>query len=119
MTTTYETNSANSDRKDRKAPRYVAWSAYAVPVLILTGFGLVTTLPIVLMSYGVLRDIRVKALRWWVGLTAGLFAIPFAGWLFRADPEARLSSMLHPVMAGAIVVASLVVIAKLIKSHRD
>ena len=103
----------------RKAPGYFAWSAYAVPALILTGFGLLTTLPILLMSYGVIRDRRIRALRWWVGLTTGLFAIPFVGWLFRADPEASLSSMLHPAMAGAIVAASLVVIAKLIRSHRS
>jgi hypothetical protein len=102
----------------RRAPRYFAWSAYAVPVLILSGFGLVTTLPIVLMSYGAIRDIRVRALRWWVALTAALFAIPFTTWLFRSDPGASLSSMLHPVLAGAIVLSSLVVIAKLIKSHR-
>ena len=114
--TTYETSSTR--KAGKIAPRYFTWSAYAVPVLILTGFGLVTTLPIVLMSYGVLRDARVRALRWWVGLTAALFAIPFVGWLFRADPEASLSSMLHPVMAGAIVLSSLVVIAKIIKSHR-
>lgn len=113
--TTYETCARKAGKA---APRYFTWSAYVVPMLILTGFGLVATLPIVLMTYGVLRDIRVKALRWWVGLTAGLFAIPFAGWLFRNDPEASLSSMLHPVMAGAIVLASLVVIAKLIQSHR-
>lgn len=115
--TTYESNTI--DRKAAKrAPRYFAWSAYAVPVLILSGFGLVTTLPIALMSYGVTRDDRVRALRWWVGLMAGLFAIPFVGWLFRADAGASLSSMLHPGMAGAIVAASLVVIAKLIRSHR-
>lgn len=114
--TTYETP---ADRKAaKKAPRYVAWSAYAVPVLILTGFGLVTTLPIVLMSYGALRDTRVRALRWWIGLTAGLFAIPFVDWLFRADPGASLSSMLHPAMAGAIVLSSLVVITKIIRGHR-
>ena len=114
--TTYETSAAR--KAGKIAPRYFTWSAYAVPVLILTGLGLVTTLPIVLMSYGVLRDARMRALRWWVALTAGLFVIPFAGWLFRADPEASLSSMLHPVMAGAIVLSSLVVIAKIIKSHR-
>lgn len=108
----------DSIKAGRKAPRYFAWSAYAVPVLILTGFALVTTLPIVLMCYGVLRDTRIRALRWWVALTAGLFAIPFVGWLFRADPEASLSAMLHPAMAGAIVLSSLVVIAKLIKRHR-
>ncbi|MGB3336281.1 MAG: hypothetical protein WBA73_03785 [Devosia sp.] len=113
--TTFET----ADRKAaKKAPHYFAWSAYAVPVLILTGFGLVTTLPIVLLSYGVIRDGRVRALRWWVALTTGLFAIPFVGWLFRADPEASLSSMLHPTMAGAIVLSALVLIAKIIKSHR-
>lgn len=105
-------------RANPKAPRYFAWSAYAVPLLILTGFGLVTTLPVVLMSYGALRDGRVRALRWWVALTAGLFAIPFTGWLFRADPGASLSSMLHPAMAGAIVLSSLVVIVKLIRSRR-
>ncbi|WP_332701903.1 hypothetical protein [Devosia sp.] len=116
--TTLESTARSNREAGKVAPRYVAWSAYAVPVLILTGFGLVTTLPIVLMSYGVLRDARVKALRWWVGLTAGLFAIPLVGWLFRADPEASLSSMLHPSMAGAIVLSSLVVIAKIVRSHR-
>lgn len=116
--TSHETTPNASSRLVRKTPRYVAWSAYAVPVLILTGFGLVTTLPVVLMGYGALRDLRVRALRWWIGLTAGLFAIPFTGWLFRTDPEASLSSMLHPVMAGAIVLSSLVVIAKIVRSHR-
>ena len=117
--TFYETAADKpTQRLDKAAPRYFTWSAYSVPVLILSGFGLLTTLPMMLMSYGVLRDARVKALRWWVGLTAGLFAIPFVGWLFRAEPEASLSSMLHPAMAGAIVLSSLVVIAKIIKSHR-
>jgi hypothetical protein len=51
-------------------------------------------------------------------LTAGLFAIPFIGWLFRADAEASLYSMLHPAMAAAIVLSSLVVIGKMIRSHR-
>lgn len=105
-------------RMARKAPAYFTWSAYSVPVLILTGFALLTTLPIALMSFAVLRDAGVKALRWWVALTAGLFAIPFAQWLLRADPGASLSSMLHPVMAAAIVLSALVVIAKLIKTHR-
>lgn len=110
---------ATTDRRAAgRAPRYFAWSAYAIPLLILTGFGLLTTLPIALLSYGVMRDVRVRALRWWVALTAGLFAIPFVGWLFRADPGASLSSMLHPAMAGAIVLSALVVIAKLIRSNR-
>lgn len=118
MTTFETTDNKAARRAARKAPRYFVWSAYAVPVLILTGFGLVTTLPVALMSYGAWRDTSVRALRWWVALTAGLFAIPFVGWLFRADPGASLSSMLHPAMAGAIVLSSLVVIAKIIKSHR-
>lgn len=74
MTTTELSTKAHR-KAGRIAPRYVAWSAYAVPVLILTGFGLVTALPIALMSYGVLRDARVKVLRWSVGLTSVLFAI--------------------------------------------
>jgi hypothetical protein len=114
--TTFE---ATTDRRaSHKAPRYFAWSAYAVPLLILSGFGLVTTLTIALLSYGAIRDTRARALRWWVALTSGLFAIPFTFWLFRSDPGASLSSMLHPVMAGAIVLSSLVIIAKVVKGQQ-
>jgi hypothetical protein len=116
--TTLEYTAQSNRKAGRIAPRYFSWSAYAIPVLILSGFGLVTTIPVVLLSYAVLRDARVRALRWWVGLTAGLFAIPFIGWLLRADAEASLSSMLHPAMAAAIVLSSLVVISKIIRSHR-
>ena len=112
------THSATDRRAAGEAPRYFAWSAYAVPLLILSGFGLVTTLPVVLLSYGAIRDSRVRPLRWWVALTSGLFEIPFTVWLFRSDPGASLSSMLHPAMAGAIVAASLVVVAKLLWSRR-
>lgn len=61
-------------------------------------------------------DARGKALRWWVVLTAGLLSIPFTGWLFRAD--ASLSSMLHPLMAGAIMLSPLGVIARILSCHR-
>jgi hypothetical protein len=101
-----------------KTPRYFAISAFAVPVLILTGFAMVSTLPVVLLVVGVLRDKRVRPLRWWVGLTAGLFAIAFTNWALKGDLGISLTSTLHPAMAGAIVLSALVICAKLIQTWR-
>lgn len=113
--TTYATQTKDA----RKTPRYFAWSAFAIPVLIATGFAMVGTLPVLLITYGALRDTRVRPLRWWVALTAGLFAMAFANWASKGDITISLTSTLHPVMAGAIVLSALVLVAKIILRHRS
>lgn len=102
-----------------KTPRYFAVSAFAIPVLITTGFAMVSTLPVLLLVVGVLRDSRVRPLRWWVVLTSGLFAIAFANWALKGDLGISLTSTLHPAMAAAIVLSALVICAKLIQTWRS
>lgn len=106
-------------RRVARTPRYFAWSAFAIPVLILTGFAMISTLPVVLISIGAMRDTRVRALRWWVALTSGLFAAAFINWALRADLSVSLTSTLHPAMAAAIVAAALVLIVKIVRRDRN
>lgn len=105
-------------RSQKIAPRYVTWSAIAVPIMVLTGWAFLASVPLALMLWGTWTDRRIKALRWWSGLTALLYAIPFAQYLMRSDAEASMSSMLHPVMGIAIALSALVVVLRIFKSHR-
>ena len=74
------------DKSQKIAPRYVTWSAIAAPVLVLTGWALIAAVPVALMTWGSWTDRRVRALRWWSGLTALLYAIPLVQYLLRTDP---------------------------------
>lgn len=106
------------DKSRKLAPHYVTWSAIIAPMLVLTGWAFVAAVPIVLLTWGTWTDKRVRALRWWSGLTALLYAIPFVQYLARTDPEASMSSMLHPAMGVAIALSAAVVVLKIFKSHR-
>lgn len=116
--TTDSFTARRQDKSHKIAPRYVTWSAIVAPVLVLTGWAFIAAVPIALMLWGTWTDRRVRALRWWSGLTALLYAIPFMQYLLRTDPEASMSSMLHPAMGIAIALAAAVVALKIFKSHR-
>jgi preprotein translocase subunit Sec61beta len=106
------------DKSHKLAPRYVTYSAIAVPVMVLTGWAFFASIPVALMTWGAWTDRRIRALRWWAGLTAVLYAIPFVQYLVRADAELSMSDMLHPLMGAAIAVPAVVVILKIFRSHR-
>lgn len=106
------------DKSQKIAPRYVTWSAIVAPVLVLTGWAFIAAVPIALLTWGTWTDRRVRALRWWSGLTALLYAIPFVQYLLRTAPEASMSSMLQPAMGIVIALAAAVVVLKIVKSHR-
>jgi hypothetical protein len=106
------------DRSQKIAPRYVTYSAIVAPVLVLTGWAFLAAVSVALMTWGTWTDKRIRALRWWSGLTALLYAIPFVQYLLRTDPEASMSSMLHPAMGIAIALSAAVVVLKILKSHR-
>lgn len=107
------------DKSHKIAPRYVTISAVAAPIMVLTGWAFFASIPVALMTWGTFTDKRIKALRWWSGLTAALYLIPFVQYLMRTDPEASMSSMLHPAMGIAIAAAAAVVVLKIFKSHRS
>jgi hypothetical protein len=117
--TTENFTAPHKHRPHKAAPRYVTWSAIVAPVLVLTGWALIAAVPIALLTWGTWTDRRVRALRWWSGLTALLYAIPFVQYLLRTAPEASMSSMLHPVMGAAIALSAAVVALKLLKTHRS
>jgi preprotein translocase subunit Sec61beta len=116
--TTDNFTAPRKDRSHRIAPRYVTWSAIAVPIMVLTGWAFLAAVPLALLLWGTWTDRRIKALRWWSGLTALFYAIPLVQYLTRADPEASMSSLLHPAMGIAIALSTLVVVLKILKSHR-
>ncbi|WP_316358043.1 hypothetical protein [Devosia sp.] len=81
-------------------------------VPVLSGFG--TTLPIALMSYGVIRDDSVRALRWWGDDGRAGCHPPLQAGCSAAMPA--------PASPRCCILAwpgrSLVVIARLIRRHR-
>jgi len=118
MNTITQTETRIRDRSARKAPGHVVTSAWAIPVMVLTGWAFFASIPVAALTVATWRDARVRALRWWASLTAALYAIPFTGYLMRTDAEASMSDLLHPGMGLAIAASAAVVIVKLFKSHR-
>jgi hypothetical protein len=116
--TTDNVAAPSQDKTQKLAPHYVTWSAIIAPVLVLTGWAFIAAVPIALMTWGTWTDRRVRALHWWSGLTALLYAIPLLQYLTRTDPAASMSSMLHPAMGFAIALSAAVVVLKVLKSHR-
>lgn len=106
------------DKSHKLAPRCVTYSAFAIPVMVLTGWAFFASIPVALMTWGAWTDRRIRALRWWAGLVAGLYAIPFVQYLTRVDTDLSMSDMLHPLMGAAIAVPAVVVILKIFRSHR-
>lgn len=105
-------------RANKKAPGYVTTSAALTALMVTTGWAFFAVIPVAAMTIATWADARIRALRWWASLTAALYAIPFAQYLMRTDREASMSDMLNPYMGGAIAIAAIVVLLKIIKSHR-
>ena len=98
-------------------PTYVLVSAALTPVMVLTGWAFLAVIPVGAMTVASWADGRVRPLRWWTGLTAALFAVPFTQYLLRAGVEESMSKMLHPAMGVAIAATSAVVLLKILRSR--
>ena len=101
----------------KRAPGYLTVSAWAVPVLMVGQFALVAALPVALITYGTIKDRRVRALRWWAGALAILYATPLVFWLTRPDGAESLSKDIHPAFIALVIAADLVILAKIYRSH--
>ena len=97
----------------RRTPGYVVYSALAVPILIIGQFALLAILPIALLMFGTWRDLRGRALRWWAGLTALLYAAALTIWQLNPNGAESLSKDIHPLLAGLIVAAAIILLAKI------
>lgn len=84
-------------------PRYVIGCAWAVPVMIATGFALVTIVPVILAVFGTLRAQALRPLRWWAVGLAATFATPLTMWAIGPDRAESLTKDMSLGMTIAVV----------------
>ncbi|MEV1026898.1 hypothetical protein [Streptomyces sp. NPDC050264] len=93
-------------RQERRTPLKVTVSAWAVPLLVLTGFAFVAFVPVLIALIGALAGARDAAVKAGAALLALAYAIPFAVWQLRPEGAPSLSKDIHPGFVGLIVAAS-------------
>ncbi|AHH99087.1 hypothetical protein GCM10010174_68490 [Kutzneria viridogrisea] len=108
------TPSTATPPRNRATWRLVTISAWATPVLIVGQFAMVAVVPVALVLIGVLRDTRLRALRWWAAALAVAYAIPLALWAIGPHRAPSLSKDMNPIFAVLIVGTA---IATAIASH--
>jgi hypothetical protein len=115
---TTETAMDNQPKPRReKPPHYALLTAWATPILLVSGWALLAAVPLSALLVGSWTDRRIRPLRWWVSLTAALYAVPLGTYL-ASDSGNSLSQMLDPVMATLIALSAAVVIVKLHRTAR-
>lgn len=97
-------------RTGRRIPLPVTVSAWAVPVMVLGQFALVSIVPVAIALVGALRGVRDRTVRAAAALVAVTFAIPLVVWLIRPDGAQSLSKDMHPAFLALIVAASAVLL---------
>ncbi|MFD9882788.1 hypothetical protein ACFWZT_15200 [Streptomyces alboflavus] len=88
-----------------RIPRAVTISAWAVPIMVLGQFALISGVPVVIALVGAFTRVRDRAVRAAAALLALSFAIPLTIWLVRPDGAQSLSKDIHPGFVGLIVMA--------------
>lgn len=96
-----------------RAPLYMHIAAWAVPVLLLTGFAMIALVPVLVALIGSLTDVKARYLRWWAAAVAVLYAIPLTILNVRPDPARSLTQDMHPVFLALIVAASAALLIRL------
>ncbi|GAA4889262.1 hypothetical protein [Actinomycetospora straminea] len=97
----------------RRVPRSVLVSAWAVPVMLVGGFAMLAVVPVTVAVVGILRDARLRALRWWAAALGLAYATPLALWAIGPDRAPSLTKDMHPAPAAVIVAVSLGLVAVL------
>ena len=105
-------------RRPRRTPVYVHIAAWAVPVMVLGQFAMLAIVPVAIVLIASLADARVRALRWYTGLLAALYATPLIIWIVRPDGAQSLSKDIHPVFVALIVAASALLLVKIYTRRR-
>jgi hypothetical protein len=75
-------------------------AAWAVPLMVIGKFGLLSGVPIAVVLVASLRDRRSKALRWWTGALALAYATPLTLWLTGPSEAPSLSKYMNPAMTA-------------------
>lgn len=77
-------------------------AAWAVPVMVIGKFGLLSGIPIAVVLVASLRDRRSRALRWWTGALALAYATPLTMWLAGPSEAPSLSKYMNPATAALL-----------------
>ncbi len=107
-------------KPSKTAPNWFVVAAWSVPALMATDLvgldlGYLAIVPAIAMLVATLRERSVRALRWWVGLTAVLLAVPM---FYDGDTGAGYITDMHPINAILLAISAIVVLAKVYRSHR-
>lgn len=84
-------------------------AAWAVPVLVIGEFGLISGIPIAVVLVASLRDRRSRALRWWTGALALAYATPLTLWLTGPSEAPSLSKYMSPAMTAFLAATGVAV----------
>src|SRR3712207_3389041 len=84
-------------------------AAWAVPVLVVGQFGLISGIPIAVVLVASLRDRRSRMLRWWTGALALAYATPLTLWLTGPSEAPSLSKYLSPAMTAVLAATGVAV----------
>ncbi|THG32043.1 hypothetical protein E6C64_05750 [Naasia lichenicola] len=93
-------------------------AAWSVPLLVLGQFAMLAIVPVLIVLIASVADARVRALRWYAGLLAALYATPLIIWVARPDGAQSLSKDIDPVFVALIVAASAALIVKIATRRR-
>ncbi|WP_157250255.1 hypothetical protein [Nonomuraea typhae] len=102
----------------RPAPLAVTVSAWAVPVMVVGQFALLSGIPVTIALAGALLRVRDRMVRRAAALVAVSYLIPLVIWLTRPDGAPSLSKDMHPGFAGLMVAASAALIVALFRARR-
>ena len=97
----------------KRTPLFFHIAAWSVPVLVLAQFAMLAVVPVVVLVIGSLVSARARALRWWTGFLALLYATPLVIWALRPDGAPSLSKDMHPVFVVLITLAAIALLAKI------
>lgn len=90
-----------------RLPRYVLIAAWIVPVMVATGFALLSLIPVAIVIAGTLRDERLWPLGWWSAGLAAVYLPPLIMWAVGPDRAPSLTKdMSLPMTLIVIAVAA-------------
>lgn len=128
---------APRDRAHKVAPRYLVYAARLVPPGILAQFflaglsmfqdagvwevhgtvGFLLLIPVAVVSVAPLLVASVRSLRWWGGILGALYVTQVAWMVAGQNTGSGMLQAMHVFNAGLLLLAALVIVAKLEKSH--
>ncbi|MEV8225983.1 hypothetical protein AB0P41_07890 [Streptomyces sp. NPDC079167] len=111
-------SSGSIAREGRHSPLAVAVSAWAAPLLVLTGFAFVALVPVLIALIGALARARGGVVKAAATALAVTYAVPFVIWQTRPDGAPSLSKDIHPGFIGLIVAASAALLLTIHGVHR-